>query len=62
MFSLNLNGIFVLTMSKKSHFLIWDSPPQTAFSAVPLTSQQPTGKIHAVACLLRHLQNVNKLK
>ena len=38
MISLNLNGIFVLTMFKKSHFLKWGSPPQTAFMAVPLTT------------------------
>ena len=39
MFSLNLNGIFLLTMFKKSYFLKWDSPPQTAYTAVPLTTQ-----------------------
>jgi len=37
MFSLNLNGIFVLTML--SYFLKWGSPPQTAFTTVPLTLQ-----------------------
>jgi hypothetical protein len=41
MFSLNRNGIFVLTMFKKSYFLKWGSPPQTSFTAVPLTSQHP---------------------
>jgi len=30
MFSLNLNGIFALTMFKKSHFLEWGGPPLTA--------------------------------
>ena len=44
MFSLNLNGTFVLTMSKKSYFLQWGCPPQTAFTAVPLTSQHPLEK------------------
>jgi len=29
MFSLNLNGIFVLTMFKKSYFLEWGGPPLT---------------------------------
>ena len=49
MFSLNLNGIFVLTMSKNSYFLKWGSPPQTAFTAVPLTLQHPLEKAHVVA-------------
>jgi len=46
MFSLNLNGIFVLTMFKKSYFPEWGSPPLTAFTAVPLTSQHPIEKAH----------------
>ena len=49
MFSLNLNGICVLTMFKKSYFLKCSSPPQTAFSDVPLTSQHPLEKAHVVA-------------
>ena len=49
MISLNLNGICVLTMFKKSYFLKWGSPPQTAFSDVPLTSQHPLEKAHVVA-------------
>jgi hypothetical protein len=39
MFSLNLNGIFVLTMFIKSYFPEWGSPPLTVFTTVPLTSQ-----------------------
>ena len=31
MFSLNLNGIFVLTMLEKSYFLKWDSPPNGVY-------------------------------
>ena len=50
MFSLNLNGIFVFTMFKKSYFVKWDSPQQTEYTAVPLTSQHPLKK-HT---LLRH--------
>jgi hypothetical protein len=46
MFSLNLNGIFVLTMFKKSYFLKWHSPPQTAF---PLTLQHSLEKADVVA-------------
>ena len=38
MFSLNRNGKFVSTMFKKSYFLKWSSPPQMAFTAVPLKS------------------------
>ena len=49
MFPLNLNGIFVLTMLKKSYFLKWDSHPQTAFTAVLLTSQHSLEKAHVVA-------------
>ena len=49
MFSLNLNGIFVLTMFKKSYFPEWGSLPLTAFTAVPLTSQHPLEKAHVVA-------------
>ena len=49
MLSLNLNVIFVLTMFIKSYFLKWDSPPQTTFTAVPLTSQYPLEKTHVVA-------------
>jgi len=48
MFSLNLNRIFVLTMFKKSYYLNWGSPPQTAFTAVPLISQHPLEKAHVV--------------
>jgi hypothetical protein len=36
-------------MFKKSYFLKWGSPPQTAFSDVPLTSQHPLEKAHVVA-------------
>ena len=39
MFSLNLNGTFVLTMFKKSYFPEWGGPPLTVFTTVPLTSQ-----------------------
>ena len=49
MFSLNLNGIFVLTMFKRSYFFQWGDPPLTDFTAVPLTSQHPLEKAHAVA-------------
>ena len=42
MFSLNLNGIFVLTMLN-SHIFIY-----SAFTAVPLASQHPLGKAHVV--------------
>ena len=49
MFSLNLNGKCALTMFKKSYFLKWGSPPQTAFTDVPLTSQHPLEKAHVVA-------------
>ena len=49
MFSLILNEIVVLTIFKKSYFLKWDSPPQRAFMAVPLTLQQPLEKPHVVA-------------
>jgi len=45
MFSLNLNGIFVFTMLKSHIF----NPPQTASTAVPLTSQHPLEKAHVVA-------------
>jgi hypothetical protein len=48
MFPLNLNGIFVLTMLKKSYFLKWDSHPQTAFTAVLLTLQHSLEKAHVV--------------
>jgi hypothetical protein len=41
---LNINGTFVLTMSKKSYFLEWGCPPLMAFTAVPLTSQHPLEK------------------
>ena len=44
MFSLNLNGKFVLTMSKKSYFLQWGCPPLTAFTAVSLTLHTPLKK------------------
>jgi hypothetical protein len=37
-------------MFKKSYFVKWDSPPQTAYTAVPLTSQHPLKK----HMLLRH--------
>ena len=40
---------FVSTMFKKSYFPEWDNPPLTAFTAVPLTSQQPLEKAHVVA-------------
>ena len=36
-------------MFKKSYFLKWDSPPQTAFTAVQLTSQHPLERPHVVA-------------
>ena len=49
MFSFNLNGIFVLTMFKKLYFLKCGSPPQMAFTAVPLTSQHSLEKAHVVA-------------
>ena len=53
MFSLNLNGIVVLTMfKKKSYFLKWVVSlldPQTAFKAVPLISQHPLEKALVVA-------------
>ena len=49
MFTLILNGIFVLNMLKKSYFLKWGRPPQIAFTAVPLTSQHPLEKAHVVA-------------
>ena len=49
MFSLHRNGIFILTMFKKSYFLEWGSPPLTAFTAVPLTSQHPLEKAHVVS-------------
>ena len=39
----------VLIMFKKSYFLKWGSPPQAAFTAVPLTSQHTLGKAHVVA-------------
>ena len=48
MFSLN-NGIFVLTMLKKSYFLKWGSPPQTAFTTVPLILQHPLVITNVVA-------------
>jgi hypothetical protein len=50
MFSLNPNGIFVLTMSKKSYFPEWDSPLQTVYTDVPLSTQYPLKK----HMLLRH--------
>jgi hypothetical protein len=40
---------FFLTMFKKIYFLKWDSPPQTAFTAVPLTLQHPLEKAQVVA-------------
>ena len=65
MVSKNINGIFVLTifkksyflewgsppltMHKKSYFLEWDSPSLTVFMAVPLTLQHPLEKAHDVA-------------
>jgi hypothetical protein len=52
MFSLNLNGIFVLTMFKKSYFLKWGSPRQTAFMAVPLTSTTNLSTLTFVICHL----------
>ena len=55
--SLNLNGIFVLTISKKSYFLEWGGPPLTAVTAVPLTSQHPLEKAHAVASLSSPITN-----
>ena len=57
MFSFNLNGILVLTVFKKSYFLKWDSPSQTASTAVLLTSQHPLEKAHAVASLSAPLTN-----
>ena len=51
MFSLNLNGIFVLTMFKQSCFPEWGSPPLMAFTTIPLTSQHPLEKAHVVASL-----------
>ena len=66
MFSLNLNGIFVLTMFKKSYFLKWGSPPQTAFTDVPLTSQHPLEKAHVVASssdpFPNNIQNIGAYK
>ena len=44
MFSLNLYGIFVLTMFKESYLLKWGSPPQTVFTAVQLTLQHTLKK------------------
>ena len=35
-------------MFKKSYFPEWGSPPLTAFTAVPLTSQHPLEKAHVV--------------
>ena len=46
MFSLNLNGILVLTMFKKSYFLECCRPSLTALTAVPLTSQQSLENKH----------------
>ena len=58
MFSLNLNGTFVLTtMFKKSYFPEWDNPPLTAFTAVPLTSQHPHEKAHVVVSLSSLITN-----
>ena len=57
MFSLNLNGIFVLTMFEKSYFPEWGSPPLTAFTAVPLTSQHPLEKTHVVASSFSPITN-----
>jgi len=49
MFSLNPNGLFVLTMFKKSYFLKWHSPPQMTYTAVPLTLQHSLEKADIVA-------------
>ena len=57
MFSLNLNGILVLNVFKTSYFLKWDSPSQTASTAVPLTLQHPLEKAHVVASLSVPLTN-----
>ena len=47
MLSLNL-GLFVSTKFKKSYFLKWGSPQQTAVMAVPLTSQHPLETTHVL--------------
>ena len=57
MFSFNLNGILVLTVFKTSYFFKWDSPPQTASTTVPLTSQHPLEKAHIVASSSAPLTN-----
>jgi hypothetical protein len=36
-------------MFKKLYFLKWDSPPQTAFTTVQLTSQHPLERAQVVA-------------
>ena len=41
---LSFNGLFVLTMFKKSYFVKRDIPPQTAYTAVPLSTQHPLKK------------------
>jgi hypothetical protein len=59
MFSLNLYGTFVLTMSKKSYFIKLGSPLQTALKAVSLTLQHPLEKTHVLASSSASFTNNN---
>ena len=60
MFSLNLYGTFVLTMSKKSYFIKLGSPLQTALKAV--SSTPPWKKHMFLHHRLLHLQSTMEAK